>query len=48
VFGLLAPRAAARIPLLPAAASFVMLNTAALLALPASVALDPHGLWRKH
>ena len=48
LFGLLAPRFAAHVPLLPAAASFLMLNAAALLALPASVALDARGLWKKH
>jgi cellulose synthase/poly-beta-1,6-N-acetylglucosamine synthase-like glycosyltransferase len=48
VLALAAPRLAARIPLAPAAGSFVMLNTAALLALPASLALDPRGLWKKH
>jgi len=45
---LLAPGIAGRIPLLPAAASFVMLNTAALLALPACLALDNSRLWKKH
>lgn len=48
LLALLVPRLAARIPLLPAAASFLMLNAAALLALPASVALDARGLWKKH
>lgn len=48
LLALLAPRMAAHVPLLPAAASFVMLNAAALLALPASVALDARGLWKKH
>jgi cellulose synthase/poly-beta-1,6-N-acetylglucosamine synthase-like glycosyltransferase len=43
-----APRIALRIPLLPAAASFVMLNAAALLALPAYLALDAQRLWKKH
>ena len=47
-FALLAPRLAARIPLLPAAGSFVMLNSAALLALPASLVLDSRRLWRRH
>ena len=47
-FALLAPRLAARVPVLGAAGSFVMLNAAALLALPASLARDPRALWRKH
>jgi cellulose synthase/poly-beta-1,6-N-acetylglucosamine synthase-like glycosyltransferase len=47
-FAIAAPRAAARVPLLPVAGTFVMLNLAALLALPACVALDPRGLWKKH
>ena len=48
LFALLAPRPAAKIPLLAAAGSFLMLNAAACLALPASLALDPRGLWKKH
>jgi cellulose synthase/poly-beta-1,6-N-acetylglucosamine synthase-like glycosyltransferase len=48
VFALLAPRIAARIPLLSVAASFVMLNAAALLSLPACLALDSRRLWKKH
>ena len=39
---------ATRLPLLPAASSFVMLNFAALLSLPASLAMDPSRLWKKH
>ena len=46
--GLVLPRLAARLPLLPAASSFVMLNFAALLSLPASLAMDPSRLWKKH
>ncbi|HEY3519744.1 MAG TPA: glycosyltransferase [Rhodanobacteraceae bacterium] len=42
------PRATARIPLLKTAGTFVMLNLAALLSLPACIALDPRGLWKKH
>jgi cellulose synthase/poly-beta-1,6-N-acetylglucosamine synthase-like glycosyltransferase len=42
------PHAAARIPLLPAAGTFLMLNLAALLALPASLAWHPSRLWKKH
>lgn len=42
------PRTTARIPLLKTAATFVMLNAAALLSLPACIALDPRGLWKKH
>ncbi len=48
LFALMAPRSAAKIPLLTAAGSFLMLNAAACLALPASLALDPRGLWKKH
>ena len=42
------PHATARIPLLKTAGTFVMLNVAALLSLPACIALDPRGLWKKH
>jgi poly-beta-1,6-N-acetyl-D-glucosamine synthase len=42
------PRIAKRIPLLPAAGTFVMLNAAALLSLPAALAWDPSRLWKKH
>jgi len=45
---LLAPRLAARVPLMSAAGSFVMLNVAALLSLPACMALDARRLWKKH
>jgi len=48
LFALIAPRPASKIPLLNAAGSFLMLNAAACLALPASLALDPRGLWKKH
>lgn len=48
LFALIAPRPASRIPLLNAAGSFLMLNAAACLALPASLVLDPRGLWKKH
>ncbi len=47
MIGLGLPRLAARLPLLPAASGFVMLNLAALLSLPASLA-GPSRLWRKH
>jgi cellulose synthase/poly-beta-1,6-N-acetylglucosamine synthase-like glycosyltransferase len=47
-FALAAPRLAARIPLLPAAGSFVMLNAAALQSLPAFLAFDARKLWKKH
>jgi hypothetical protein len=47
-FAIAAPTRAARVPLLPVAGTFVLLNLAALLALPACVALDPRGLWKKH
>ncbi len=42
------PRAASRVPLLNTAGTFVMLNVAALLSLPACLALDPRGLWKSH
>lgn len=42
------PRLAARVPLLPTAGSFVVLNFAALLSLPAMLASDPARLWKKH
>jgi len=48
LFALIAPHRAAKIPLLNAAGSFLMLNAAACLALPASLAPDPRGLWKKH
>lgn len=48
LIGLGLPRLAARLPLLPAASSFVMLNLAALLSLPASLAMGPSRLWKKH
>jgi len=43
-----APGIAARVPLLPTLATFVSLNVAALLSLPACLALDPRGLWKPH
>jgi glycosyltransferase involved in cell wall biosynthesis len=46
--GLRLPRLAARVPLLPAAGTFMVLNLAALLSLPASLAPDPSRLWKKH
>lgn len=45
---ILFPRQTARIPLLKTAGTFAMLNLAALLSLPACLALDPRGLWKKH
>jgi len=45
---LLAPRVGARIPLAATAASFVVLNTAALFSLPAYLARDQFQLWKKH
>ena len=47
-FALLRPRLGARIPLLRTIGSFAMLNAAALLSLPACLALDPRGLWKSH
>ena len=46
--GLCSPKLAARVPLLPAAGTFLMLNLAALLALPASLAWQPSSLWKRH
>lgn len=46
-FALVRPRAAARIPLLPTAGTFLSLNTAALLALPALL-FGAGKLWKKH
>ena len=48
ILALLFPRAVCRVPLLPAAGTFLMLNAAALLALPAWLLLDPGRLWKKH
>lgn len=45
--GLRLPGLAARVPLLPAGGTFVMLNLAALLSLPASLS-SPSRLWRRH
>jgi cellulose synthase/poly-beta-1,6-N-acetylglucosamine synthase-like glycosyltransferase len=45
---LVVPRVAARLPLAAAAGSFVLLNAAALMALPASLAPDARRLWSKH
>ncbi|MEP6939073.1 MAG: glycosyltransferase family 2 protein [Rudaea sp.] len=47
---LMAPAFAARVPLLPASGTFLMLNAAAGLALPAWLRLrrNPQGLWKKH
>lgn len=47
-FALLRPRLGARVPLLGTIGNFVMLNAAALLSLPACLALDPRGLWKNH
>lgn len=48
IAGLRLPRFAARLPLSPAAGTFLMLNLAALLSLPASLAWRPARLWKKH
>lgn len=48
VAGLWLPRLAPRVPLLPAASTFLMLNFAALLSLPVALALRPSQLWKKH
>ncbi|WP_347261685.1 glycosyltransferase family 2 protein [Rudaea sp.] len=49
VAALLAPRLAARVPLLPTAGTFLMLNAAAFVSLPAWLRLqhDPQRLWKK-
>jgi len=46
-FALARPRAARHVPLLPAAGTFLALNAAALLALPALL-FGPRRLWRRH
>ena len=48
VTALVLPRLASRVPLLPTAGSFVVLNAAALLSLPALLASNPTRLWKKH
>jgi len=48
VAALALPALAQRVPLLPAAGTFLMLNVAALMSLPAALALDPTRLWKKH
>lgn len=42
------PRFTARVPLAGTAGTFVMLNAAALLSLPASLARNPRRLWKQH
>ena len=46
--GLRLPELARHIPLLSAAATFLMLNLASLLSLPASLSGDSSRLWKKH
>ena len=46
--GLRLPTLAKRIPLSSAAATFLMLNLASLLSLPASLSADSSRLWKKH
>ena len=48
VTALVLPKLASRVPLLPTAGSFVVLNAAALLSLPALLASNPTRLWKKH
>ncbi len=48
ILALWLPAIARRVPLLPAAGTFLMLNLAALVSLPAALALDPTRLWKKH
>lgn len=46
--GLRLPGLARRVPLLSAAGTFLMLNLASLLSLPASLSADSSRLWKKH
>lgn len=48
VFALIAPELARRFPFASVAGTFLMLNTAALLALPAAMSRDAGRLWRPH
>ncbi len=45
---LLRPKLVARLPLASSAGTFVLLNTAALLSLPAWLVRDPRQLWKRH
>lgn len=42
------PAFASRVPLFPVAGTFLLLNLAALLSLPAALAWDPSRLWKQH
>lgn len=48
LLALLAPRLATRLPLLPAAGAFLLLNLAALVSLPTALFADHARLWRRH
>lgn len=48
LFAVLWPRLASRLPLLPAAGTFLMLNAAALISLPVALAWTPAKLWKSH
>ena len=48
IIGLRLPQLAKRIPLSSVAGTFLMLNLASLLSLPASLSTDPARLWKKH
>ena len=48
IIGLRIPVMAKRIPLSSAAGTFLMLNLASLLSLPASLSADSSRLWKKH
>jgi hypothetical protein len=48
VLAVVRPRWMEGIPFATSAGTFLMLNVAALLSLPACLLLDPRGLWKKH
>ena len=48
IIGLRLPQLAKRIPLSSVAGTFLMLNLASLLSLPASLSADSARLWKKH
>lgn len=48
LFAIVRPGLARRLPLATTAGTFLMLNTAALLSLPAALGRDPRQLWKAH
>ena len=48
LFAVALPSIARRLPLAATAGTFLMLNTAALLSLPAALGRDPRQLWKTH